>query len=311
MNEEFNLAAVVIWYKPETIGIEKILENINSYGPQVGKIYIVDNSPQKNHEYFSRLSNSVYIYNNNKGGIAGATNLGVKQAQEDGFNWIMTVDQDSMFASGEFEKYLSLVEEYSRQDKTAVSFGPHINNLNEKKYITKQFRYKVLSPIKRKIYSVIRKNWKPAVLPEVEINKNLIASANIVKTSVLEEVNYYDEKLFIDQVDYDLCSRIRNKGYRTVRLNKVSLDQIYGESKFKFFIRPKSVYSQFRLYYIVRNHLIMMSRYEYIRPLFQKELREFYWQYCVFSTKAFKNRKVFKKAYADAASFIENEKESK
>lgn len=132
MNEEFNLAAVVIWYKPETIGIEKILENINSYGPQVGKIYIVDNSPQENHEYFSRLSNSVYIYNNNKGGIAGATNLGVKQAQEDGFNWIMTVDQDSMFASGEFEKYLSLVEEYSRQDKTAVSFGPHINNLNEK-----------------------------------------------------------------------------------------------------------------------------------------------------------------------------------
>lgn len=43
------LAAVVVLYEPEEIGLEKVISNIKSYSPCCEKLYIVDNS-QKTHE---------------------------------------------------------------------------------------------------------------------------------------------------------------------------------------------------------------------------------------------------------------------
>lgn len=308
MKDNIKLAAIVIWFNPETIGVKKIIENIKSYSTYIDKVYIVDNSPIKHRELSTNIENSFYIFNNNKGGIAGAQNLGWKKAQEDGFEWIMTMDQDSFFEPGQFVAYRSKVIEYISCNEKGVCFGPRINDLNEKKYLTKQIRYHILSPIKRLLFKLINKNWKPAELPDVEINRNLIASANIVKISILTLVNGYDEKLFIDQVDFDLCNKIKCIGYETVRFNTVYLNQIYGDKNFFAFIKPKAFYSQFRFYYIIRNHVILAARYQALSKIFNKELKELYFQYCVFSLKAFSNKKIFEKAKKDALTFLEEEK---
>lgn len=305
-----NIAAIVILFNPENIGEDKLLANIKSYSSEVKKIYVVDNSKETHEELASKIPCSEYLYNGNKGGIAGAQNIGWKKAREDGFDFIMTMDQDSAFIEDEAKKYISLVSDYAEKNPDCVCFGPRINDLNMNRYITKQIRFRILSPLKRKVFSIIKKDWKPFVLPEIEINRNLIASSNIVRISALEKVGGYDEELFIDQVDYDLCSKIKNAGFTTVKFNTVFLNQIYGDKNWFTYIRPKSTYSQFRLYYIIRNHIIMAYRYDSLAELYNRELKELFWQYCIFSLKAFSNRKVFSKARKDAAAFIEKEKNS-
>ena len=131
------LAAVVIWYNPLEIGEEKIIQNIFSYSSYCEKNYIVDNSSDLHEELAKKIPNSIYISNKNVGGIAGGQNRGCERALNDGFEWAMTMDQDSIFEPKQVKEYIRLVEEYIPTDEKAVSFGPKIKNLNETLYWTK------------------------------------------------------------------------------------------------------------------------------------------------------------------------------
>lgn len=109
-----NLSATVILYNPQEIGISRVIKNIQSWSSYCKKIYIIDNSPYKTTDteiICNSIENSFYIYNGNKGGIAGAQNKACEQAVKDGFDWIMTMDQDSIFDSNDIKKYIQLVEE--------------------------------------------------------------------------------------------------------------------------------------------------------------------------------------------------------
>lgn len=160
------LAAVVIWYNPLEIGEEKIIQNILSYSSYCEKIYIVDNSSALHEELAKKIPNSIYISNKNVGGIAGGQNRGCERALNDGFEWAMTMDQDSIFEPEQIKEYIRLVEEYIPTDEKAVSFGPDIKCVNGKLHWTKWIRFNILSPIKRKI---LGKRWKPQPpKPDVE-----------------------------------------------------------------------------------------------------------------------------------------------
>ena len=172
------LAAVVIWYNPLEIGEEKIIQNILSYSSYCEKIQIVDNSSDLHEELAKKIPNSIYISNKNVGGIAGGQNRGCERALNDGFEWAMTMDQDSIFEAEQIKEYIRLVEEYIPTDEKAVSFGPKIKNLNETLYWTKWIRLNILSPIKRKI---LGKRWKPQPpKPLFDKVERVIASGNII-----------------------------------------------------------------------------------------------------------------------------------
>src|SRR4030065_360634 len=88
------IAAVVVWYNPE----QTVLNNINTYINQIDKIFIVDNSDYNNNsllEKLQTLSNTEYIANKNNIGIAAALNIGANKAVKEGFDYLLTMDQDS------------------------------------------------------------------------------------------------------------------------------------------------------------------------------------------------------------------------
>ena len=91
------LAATVILYNPE----DEIYINIESYINYVDILYIIDNSTHHNNNLVKRLNknftNIKYINNNANLGIATALNIGCKEALDEKFNWILTMDQDSKF----------------------------------------------------------------------------------------------------------------------------------------------------------------------------------------------------------------------
>lgn len=154
------LAAVIIWYNPEDLGIETIIRNINSYNKYFSKLYIVDNSKTSNESLTTLIENCKYTQNYNNGGIAGAQNKGCEEAQKDGFEWVMTLDQDSYFQPEQIKNYIDKFNEYSQKDSSIKSFSLKIKDNSKTTAIIKLIQFKILSPIKRKL---LGKNWHPKI----------------------------------------------------------------------------------------------------------------------------------------------------
>ena len=295
----FKLAAIIVWFNPKSI-IGNPIENINSYLSYIDKLYIIDNSSDSNEDIAQTIQKSTYVLNRNIGGLGGAQNIGLKLALEDGFEYAMTMDQDSKFEPGEFEKYKQLVQAYVEKNENAVSFAPLSVNENERLPILKRIRFKILSPLKKLVYG---KDYKPHII-ECESKDKVIASANIIKLSAWEKVGKFNEELFISEIDYDFCYRLKNAGYDIIRFNTIHLKQ-QGGSKHGFLIFPKytAKYSDDRFYYIVRNAYIMKSNYPEKTRYYKTLLKHLFIDYCLNSIHPIRHFKIFKKAKLDSETF--------
>lgn len=301
-----NIAAITVLFEPEAIGLEKIISNIKSYSEYCKKIYIIDNSSKIHKQITEAINNGVYISNKNVGGIAGAQNRGCQQALEDGFEWGLTMDQDSFFDREQIQNYISQAEKYVKKDKNIVLLGPKIKNLNETIFWTKQIRFKILSPLKRKI---LGKKTNPKFILDIEEKYRLISSGNILNLHSWKDVNGFDEFLFIDQVDYDLCHKLKRNGKKIIQFNKIFLNHRNGEKqKFTLLIKHQAAYTPFRLYHIFRNIFIEIYRFPEYKNFLKKELKEYYWDNCVNSVHCFRNIKIYKKAKRDFLEYIISDK---
>ena len=84
------LASVVVFYNPSDDNIN----NINAYKNIVDRVYVVDNSDDD----IVRLKDDKvikYIKLGQNLGIAKALNVGAEHAIADGYEWLLTMDQDS------------------------------------------------------------------------------------------------------------------------------------------------------------------------------------------------------------------------
>ena len=281
-------------------------------------IYIVDNSPNtSNYEFFKDIPNSSYYHNKNKGGIAGAHNLGCKKAAEAGFDWVMLMDQDSRFEPENFRKYLSLFSEYAEKDGKAKSFTLRMRNANRNILSLQELaRYKILSPLKRKIMHDKNKTYhkagsefydgSPITFPHIFV----LASANIINLPVWRELGGFDESLFIDQVDNDFCIRLVARGYKIVRFNEIVFSHSVGEKHFSILKKRQPLYNSFRLYYIFRNHFIMYERYHKYRFAYRRLIKDFFIDNCIFSVFCIRNLCIFIRAYKDYKKYMKQKHDS-
>ncbi|MEO7776817.1 MAG: glycosyltransferase, partial [Fibrobacteria bacterium] len=93
------IAGAVILFNPA----EDVFGNIESYAPFVKLLIVIDNSPSKNHALADKIKgswNSVIIANGENLGLAAALNQAASIAREKGFEWLLTMDQDSRFEQG-------------------------------------------------------------------------------------------------------------------------------------------------------------------------------------------------------------------
>ena len=96
------IAGLIVLYHP---GFE-VINNIQSYLREIEKLFVVDNSePNYNsveQELIKLGANFRYIVNSKNLGIAKALNQGVEAAVSEGFEWLLTMDQDSYFTDNLF-----------------------------------------------------------------------------------------------------------------------------------------------------------------------------------------------------------------
>ena len=231
----------MVLYNPD----DTIFENILTYGNYVDKLIVIDNSLKKNNLLIDKLneifeSKLVYIDNNDNLGIATALNQACDKAIELQFKWILTMDQDSSFIN--FDHYKKCLEKVQNVNNVALLAA----NTDKEGYSTCDI-------------NECSCNYR-------EDKFSVITSANIVNLEYFEEIGRFNDKLFIDMVDYDYCLRINIKKFKILYFPDVFIEHKLGEVHLRtnIFTRKKKYKTEHnaqRAYYISRNSLYLSKNY--------------------------------------------------
>ena len=236
-NQE-KIAAVVILYHPNN----SCIKNIKSYYDLVGKVYIFDNTEDKStlKSELEQWPKVDFYHDGENGGLPKRLNEAGKQAIKDGYNWLLTMDQDSVFLEESFVQYLDCFTAFENKKEVAL-FGA----TNDRSVIksTSQCRFKE--------------------------ENDLMTSGNLLNLSLFKKIGDFDEALFIDSVDHDYCIRSILAGFKIIRFTNIFLlhelgNLVHRSSIKTLFLlkKKKEVHSPVRLYYMVRNMLYLNKKFE-------------------------------------------------
>lgn len=235
------LAGVVVLYNPE----DDVKDNIKTYIEKIEKLYVVDNSINSdNVDKLPKDKKIEYINNGDNLGIATALNIACKKAIEEGFDYILTMDQDSKFHDDNLDKLIKFAKENKK-----INIG-------------------ILTP-----YHVI-KTIEKKPQEDIEFPLEVMTSGNLLNLKAYKAIGGFKDWLFIDSVDIELCMNLRINGYEIVRLNYCELDHNLGDTKIWNFKIKKIVCSNhnyIRRYFITRNTL-------YVHKLY----KDYFPEYCEF-----------------------------
>ena len=242
------IAAVVTLYHPG----EETLANIASYYNYVNKIFVFDNTEEGSSlkDNLCLQSKISFHHDGQNEGIAKRLNAAAIMAINEGYDWLLMMDQDSAFSTLMIENYLECFKNYLPNNDVAM-FG--INY--EQGEIT------------------------PTSKCEALFSEELITSGTLLNLSLFKAIGLFDENLFIDAVDNEYTIRTLLAGYKIIQFRNIQLKHQIGSLlkrasiKTLFLIKKeKKVHSSLRCYYIYRNNLYIQHKYKNTNVEYLKKL---------------------------------------
>ncbi|ULQ53783.1 glycosyltransferase [Flavihumibacter fluvii] len=238
-----NVAGVVILYFPD---VDQVLKNISTYINDVSELLIINNTPGNDTDLRDKLAglknNDLYWKNAENEGIAKPLNAAATWALERGYQWLLTMDQDSCFKPDEIRRYMEWVRHGVPGD-IAIA-GPS--------------------------YEAITETGEAGTVRISSVNK-VITSGSIINLQIWEKLKGFDERFFIDEVDHEYCYHAIQERFKVVCLQNIHLTHKMGNLVTrgyfgKFAKRPRMVHSPLRIYYMVRNYLLVRKKYRQLMP---------------------------------------------
>lgn len=237
--------AIVVTYNPDVeFGVR-----VGQVSAQFPRVIIIDNgSETESCKTLLKLvddSKLKIVCNPTNLGIAEALNQGIAQALLEGFDWGVTLDQDTQVFPDLLE---TLIDVHTRTRLESVIVGGNYRNINKQKNFidcdagTKPFRD----------------------------CKTLITAGTLIPLRMARRIGGFRADYFIDSVDHEFCLRARANGFRIVISCKPVMSQNIGSG-----IVNASVFSRFasfnhapvRKYYIARNTLVTARDYFFREPV--------------------------------------------
>ena len=241
------LAGVVILYNSDA----SLLQNISSYIAEVDVLYAIDNSISKNQDLISALKSIPkisYLKMPTNIGIASALNIACEQAITDGFDWLLTMDQDSSASKAMVQRLYS----YAKSNNNIAIISPY----HASKFIS-----------------------EPETGDNVSEVTTVMTSGNLLNLQLYQTIGPFTEELFIDFVDHDYCLRAHQHNYKVLQVNSAILEHNLGDlQQHKFFnsIFYSTNHPPIRKHYIFRNRAYIIQKYKDDFPVFcRRELRRF------------------------------------
>ncbi len=241
-----NIAGVVILYHPD---IQQLSDNILTYFKGLKQLYVYDNSETKTigiEEALFKLDPSIqYHYFNTNEGIAKRLNQAIEQALVDQYDFLLTMDQDSSFEVGDFDKYKLAIHSSSLDN--VAQFGVNCQP---------DFTF-------------------PKEQPEEALT--LITSGSVLNLSSIKNIGLFNEDLFIDFVDAEFSYRVIQNGYKNVMFSNILLNHalgklVEGRSLVNFKKTLRIIHAPIRVYYIVRNGLYLLFKSRGLTSVMKKDV---------------------------------------
>ena len=231
-----SLSAIVILYNPN----KTIIENINSYINEIEGLYIIDNSEQKDAELLNQIKGlspkCQLLINPGNYGIAKALNQAVEFASRDGYEWLLTMDQDSIFYD---DSYFKAFKENNGKDDVAIFIPQIIFNKSE------------IEPDKE----IVCKAYNDAIM----------TSGSILNIKTCLSLGGFETKLFIDEVDTDYYYKVLRQKSKIVIIEGTYLIHALGKERIIHLPFHKTIrifeHQPFRHYYITRNYLYLVNQH--------------------------------------------------
>ena len=233
------LAVIIILYKPTLDNFQHLLllqQNLNN-------LYVFDNT-EEHCSFYKELkdfTNVQYLYDGQNKGIPLRLNQGCNMAIQDGCDWAMFLDQDSVFTQQSLAEYISR------------SFALH-----------KEYPRAIFSAIYEKI-NIVQTNTKEDFNEVI----SMVTSTCLMPLNLFTIIGNFDENLFLDFTDFDYSIRIKLANIKQIGYNNIDvfhpIGQLVRRSSIKtlFLIKKnKSIHSPIRCYYLFRNFFYLKNKYK-------------------------------------------------
>ncbi len=236
------ICAVVVTYHPDS----NLLSRVERVVEQVAQVLIVDNGSSelcvgRIRELADKL-NVHLILNKCNGGVAQALNEGARWADEQGYRWVLTLDQDTVVADDIVETLSAVYEEFADKERLAL--------------IGSNYRDPISGGLFLPLSCDDHCSWQEV--------KTAITSGSIISLSIYHAIGPFREEFFIDCVDCEYCLRARSLGFNVIMARKPLLQHTIGATtmhKLPWKMTGTTNHSPVRRYYMTRNQLVLAREY--------------------------------------------------
>lgn len=235
MPDKMRVCAAIVTYNPDIDLFAKVIEAVAC---QVERVYIYDNASKNIGDVnllLKKYDNIKTVMALNNDGIAKALNTLCRMALDDNFEFILTLDHDTVICDDFVSECMQIIGE-----KNVAIVCPRVHYVG---------------------FTVKEEGNINDIFTEVEA---CMTSGSLMSLLAWEKVGGFDEAMFIDWVDNDICTNLRINNYRILRKNDVFMEHKLGNVKVRRFLFWKINdfrYSGMRIYYIVRNGIYFRRKY--------------------------------------------------
>lgn len=223
-------AAGLVLFNPN---IDLLRRSLDSIKGQVDDIIVVDNTPGADlSSQLTGYGNVVYVPNKANLGIAKALNQIMEKACDQGCNWVLTLDQDSIFPENGIGAFVEALKAIGPE--TAMLAPVFFNRSSNQRF------------------------------GQTGYVDECITSGAFTSIEAWKQIGGYNEWYFIDMVDFEFCARLVKAGYLIYQTEEVILNHQLGYPKTKKLLGltfSSSNYPAFRYYYQARNYLVYEFQY--------------------------------------------------
>ena len=238
----------IITYNPTLTDVNTCLEALCS---QVERVIIVDNA-SKNvkglQEVVSKYTNVTLVKNSQNIGFAKALTQVFEWAKSQGFDWVLTLNDDSVVPSNMVSEYKKILESQENL----------VNSKNSKIAI---------------VCSLLKNRLDGTILHSKCHEDECITSGSLTSVEAWAKIGGFDEWLEIDGVDFDFSRRLARAGWKIVECQNVIMEHQIGKARsINLIIKHPIVWNHNanRKYYIARNMQVVdykMGTYSYAKSL--------------------------------------------
>lgn len=210
---------------------------------QTAKVFVVDNAtvgPACTAVEATAQSKVEILRNPKNGGIAGELNAGLNKARQEGFEWALLFDQDTLPDEDLAKQLLSLWRTLPEQVTPAV-LGCN--------YIDRHRHHPALRCAENAVFCA---------------QEAVIISGTLLSLAAYASIGPFREEFFMDAVDTDFCYRARRLGFGVYAACKPLMQHAVGCASSHVFLGHRvwmTNHPAWRRYLMTRNSMILHAEY--------------------------------------------------